>query len=365
MAKLPNSRRAAFTLVELMTVLTIIVILISITIPIVSKVRKSAAQAAVQAEITSIASAIQQYHQTHGAYPGPLGEGQLYQQQMAAGTPSGIAHWDSATNSNIVPDLNNVTASENLVLGLLGGLRPVPGPTGFGFDPGLVGKGARGLNPSNPKSYPSLLDGIPLTHDYTKAPSYGQYIDNAGAANDSNIPEILDRFSSPMPILYLRARVGADGVISINGKDSNNQNVRQDGSGNALPTQYDLNNILPYTAGESGSIGEGKSIRINEYNNANPMPTQGTLPHGLRYLTDTATIEKGTTYQYPYNAFPYFWNKSIPPTNPNAVPGGGPNINMNATGTPRQKDAFILISAGADRVYGTADDITNFGNVTE
>ena len=30
---------------------------------------------------------------------------------------------------------------------------------------------------------------------------------------------------------------------------------------------------------------------------------------------------------------------------------------------PRQKDSYILISPGADRVYGTADDITNFGDV--
>jgi hypothetical protein len=30
----------------------------------------------------------------------------------------------------------------------------------------------------------------------------------------------------------------------------------------------------------------------------------------------------------------------------------------------RKKDEYILISAGPDRVYGTPDDITNFGQVT-
>ena len=29
----------------------------------------------------------------------------------------------------------------------------------------------------------------------------------------------------------------------------------------------------------------------------------------------------------------------------------------------RQKDGFILISAGSDRVYGTSDDITSFGAI--
>jgi hypothetical protein len=28
--------------------------------------------------------------------------------------------------------------------------------------------------------------------------------------------------------------------------------------------------------------------------------------------------------------------------------------------SPRQKDTYIIISAGIDRVYGTYDDITNF-----
>jgi hypothetical protein len=31
----------------------------------------------------------------------------------------------------------------------------------------------------------------------------------------------------------------------------------------------------------------------------------------------------------------------------------------------REKDKYILISAGPDRVYGTDDDITNFGSVAQ
>ncbi len=35
----------------------------------------------------------------------------------------------------------------------------------------------------------------------------------------------------------------------------------------------------------------------------------------------------------------------------------------NLTSTARSKDTYILISAGPDRVYGTADDICSFGTV--
>jgi len=67
--------------------------------------------------------------------------------------------------------------------------------------------------------------------------------------------------------------------------------------------------------------------------------------HGLTKVDPTRVLDKsGANYEYPYDAFPYFQNPSTP-------------------NTPRQKDSYILISAGADRVYGTSDDICNFGDV--
>jgi hypothetical protein len=45
---------------------------------------------------------------------------------------------------------------------------------------------------------------------------------------------------------------------------------------------------------------------------------------------------------------------SIPPTG-----------DLQTTGTPRAKDGYILISAGADGMYGTLDDITSFGDVQQ
>jgi hypothetical protein len=63
-------------------------------------------------------------------------------------------------------------------------------------------------------------------------------------------------------------------------------------------------------------------------------------------------------YNYPYDAFPYFYN-------PNASAGAGTigQAVIQNVAQARNQDGFILISAGEDRTYGTADDITSFGSV--
>jgi len=87
-------------------------------------------------------------------------------------------------------------------------------------------------------------------------------------------------------------------------------------------------------------------IKPGEYKNNPPGATPEQRPHGLRSVGVARTLDKSdvTNYQYPYDAYPYFQS----PESPN---------------TARNKDGFILISAGKDRVYGTNDDITNFGPV--
>jgi hypothetical protein len=60
-----------------------------------------------------------------------------------------------------------------------------------------------------------------------------------------------------------------------------------------------------------------------------------------------------------FNAGPYFANGSIPPTNTTN------DATVNYSGRPRAVDQFILISAGPDGIYGTADDITSFGDVSQ
>ncbi|MGD0389434.1 MAG: hypothetical protein ABSC42_10820 [Tepidisphaeraceae bacterium] len=59
------------------------------------------------------------------------------------------------------------------------------------------------------------------------------------------------------------------------------------------------------------------------------------------------------------DAFSYFINTAIPPTDTSSTAA------IDNTGRPRAVDQFILISAGPDGIYGTSDDITSFGDVSQ
>jgi hypothetical protein len=312
--------------------------------------REKSQEAAVKAQLSSLDSAIARYQQDFHAFPGPLPRNRLYVD--TSGLPVGEKVFDKATGTA----MKSITGAENLLLALMGGLVPNPGG-GFDFDVKLLGRGPRNLHPSNPKAYTAYIEGMIL--------SEGHYRDGSGEADDSPIPEIMDRFNNALPILYLRAQVGAKGVVSIEGKDTAANPINgNDAAGDPIPTQYDIREIIGYTGLAKGSIGEGKSISASEYKNVGAIPPN-TLPHGLRTVDESATTDKGNTasYKYPYDAFPYFNNATIPPTDPTV--GAGVGKGPNATGTPRNKDRFILISAGVDRVYGTPDDITNAGSVLE
>src|SRR3954468_7672349 len=117
MPKTPRRRIPAFTLVELMVVVLIIGVLIGILIPVVTTIKKKAQAADSMAQLNALRGAIEAYQQTYGAYPGPLRDDMMF--AVPPGTPPlpmGIA-----PNPDH-PSGSHVTQSENLVLGLMGGL---------------------------------------------------------------------------------------------------------------------------------------------------------------------------------------------------------------------------------------------------
>ena len=119
---------------------------------------------------------------------------------------------------------------------------------------------------------------------------------------DTAFPEFVDRFPDALPILYIRARLGANGVVT-------------DGAtvypANSIPA-YDRRQLEPYSFPKL------------------PMgPPTGNAPPGGVFAVYAAE---------------YFGN-------------------IADTRTPRQKDGYLLISAGIDRLYGTTDDITSAGKI--
>ncbi|HUB27928.1 MAG TPA: hypothetical protein VL992_21060, partial [Tepidisphaeraceae bacterium] len=301
--------------------------------------------------------------------------------------------------------------SENLVLGLLGGLwvdanskdqnyqkvefvnSALSLPSGASFTT-FIGTGPQSLVPSgftassgtfttNPafKQYESFLpvtfpsSNSPLLMNGDGSPETGQYHDAGGRTfNDCAIPVFTDAFPDHMPILYIRARVGAHGIVS--GPDTGTNAVQDPTMGSPAPPahyNYDLVELLPYT--------ENNPNAATAQAFAGVSPSGGGLvglpgQHGLQSVSSSSQNEPNfsafnggalpTGWNHPVptsvtgNAGQYFMNPATPPTTTTSSPVAQYE---NATGTPREKDTFILIGAGPDRTYGTGDDETNFGTV--
>lgn len=318
-----NAKRA-FTVVELLVVISIIVILMGILIPVASKVRQTARAADVKNQVARLSAMMQAYNNDFNAYPGPIPNTQLR---------------GFTTNNITTPAMigAKITMAENVYLGLMGGLKPATAWTAAApvleFDKNIAGQGPRYLS-STPKKLPPYGDNTDLTSHATGNPPVfdGHFVDgNDIAADDSDVPEFVDRFPDAMPFLILRARVGI--VTTPNGPVVT-----------ALPSstaQYDQTQVTPYTGATGGGyIGVGKT-QDSEWTNL-PFPN-----HGFNLAPDASLTTKRpdpppATWTYPYNIHAALRHPTL-------------------ADTPKQKDGYMIISAGIDRVYGTRDDITNFG----
>ena len=351
-----EQKRSAFTLVELLVVIGIIAVLIGILIPVVGRVRTNAYIADTKNFLNVLQGAIERYHNDFRAYPGPVSNNQILNPainptiNVVSPAPAGFDTTTYAWNAA------SITMSENLVLGLLGGLTfDNANPPNIVYNPSQLGLGPESLQyrQSQIPRYPTYTDATNLSWQNAPNGKTGHYFDDAGAANDTIIPEFVDRFPDAMPILYLRSRVGVDSIppsattpqYAASFSATYNSVITNDINANATPIvragPYDISQIYGYT---NTTIGVGKVLPTYYLNGA--ATATPAIPHGLTTVTPTATIGPAgsTGYQYPYDAYPYFLNPSI-------------------ANTARQKDRYILIAPGRDRIYGTSDDICSFGDV--
>ena len=307
--------RRGFTIVELLTVIGIIVLLVAILMPVVAQVRIRAYVANTQQEMNRLMTGIQAYYHDFNAYPGPLTDSQLAGRGPAAQPVKNIM--------GVQPGPQNITSSENLVMGLLYYLRP-PSPTGTpvitfvpddaagATTPTKTSHDPANLNPLHPATYhyidylPDELSSAPSGRAWDP-PDVPRKVDGSETAqhlNDTNVPEFLDKIPDPLPILYLRAKPGATLVVS-----NSPQPVGQP------QAQYDRSQLAPYGFTQVTTITKD--------------PDNG-IPN---------TLPSGTPAQKDSNEWVNYF------------------LNPNILGQAKGKDGFILISAGADRIYGTRDDI--------
>ena len=305
-----TSFRQAFTLIEVLVAIGVILVLVAILIPAVTYIRQSGYATATSAQIHALESAINSYYATFRAYPGPVPDEAVGKPNAASGITG------------------NITGTENLFLALCGGLN-----ANGAYDPTLVGSGPFRTDPVTGTAkhlkpfYDNWATEISNSRDpgYSKDYRFREAPAPGGAqADDSNIPEFMDRFPDSMPLLYLRARVGAPGVAD----------------GSSMPTyQYSTYQVNGYTNAPS----RGRKLGLTG--------SVGTPPqHGLGVVQNAPEdYTKGNIRTYTLNAY-----LSQDPNNPNLNP---------AQGVCRVRDTYIIISAGSDRIYGTADDITSSGSI--
>jgi len=296
--------RSGFTLIELLVVIGIIVILIAILLPAAAAVRKRSYATSTSQEISTIAGACQQYYQDYHSYPGPVAENDIDGIGGTAGTPTAIS--GNALMDPTPAAVTKVTSSENLVLGLTGGLNLTfsttsPNPvTAFNYSPSII------TQAQGPQSLNILINSQKQTFAYfSPKPEELPPVDTTAAANylpfgtlDSKIPEYLDHIPGNVlnstnanynygPILYFRARVGTTGIVT---------------------------------------------------------------------LTTPATVSGCAQYNFP-QAAPYGFTQTTSPVASVTAYFTNPALSTQPIG----RDAFILISAGSDRIFGTSDDII-YGN---
>jgi len=332
-------RRSGFTLIELLVVIGIIVILIAILLPVVSSVRKSANVAATKSQMSAIASACQAYYGDYHAYPGPFSENQI-----DANGP-----WTLGTNGPPLmgPATTNITSTENLVLGLSGALNVNfnTSPVTFNYTASLIGSGPQVLNTLISAQKQTTAYYTPTPAELAPSDGAGGYL--AYGSADSVIPEYYDHIpgnivgvpgiNSSMqfgPILYMRARVGATGLVN---EPNENGNFSPTGTAliyaapgtPAIGFQYNFNQLAPYGFTQVPNLsppanpGDANDF-VAPVNNPSANPPTYNPPQGTTVVYDSYTV--------------YFANPSL-------------------GGQPKSKDGFILISAGPDRQFGTKDDI--------
>jgi type II secretory pathway pseudopilin PulG len=311
-----RDRKSGFTIVELFVVLAIITLVAGILLPSFTMVRRSAKQTKQKAQLTAIGLGLTAFKNDFGDYPEssseePLGGFYCGAQKLA----EALVGWDLL---GFHPDSEfNVDGYDD--------------PPGTWF------------------IYDSSTD-----DELKERKGYYIELETANVFKIGNDPVVQNGlFSNLVPPLAGETYVICDeyGVKRIN---VGNDNVGYDVVRAGAP-------ILYYRANTSSKnmIDLPWSQRIYNASDNGPIINLGRLTRDGRqgrwhWLTGDAHYDLNNEVDN-YWGFTLYVNDYRVVSNPDLVdPAARP--------WPHRPDSYLLISAGLDGLYGTADDITNFGN---
>ncbi|QDV90580.1 Type II secretion system protein G precursor [Phycisphaerae bacterium RAS2] len=342
------TKRRAFTLIELLTVMAIIVLLIGILVPALGAARDRARRTATKAQIKAMTDGLEAFHADKDSYP-PSNPG-LYTTDpynLAGTRDAQLANWALGNGAN---ELQGAHLLADVLVGRdMLGYDPMPSAAGTTYDR---------WNPSNDRQkYYSPADGVSMS-SLAEPPSDGggevpNTLGNPQPLIAGNNPQpgsvpllarvFVDRFG--WPILYYRANPtsNADSPI-ISQTDAVPAptdlalagNGFYDGMDNQVFTSYDQ--ASPYN--RRHRIADANlPITTADYDGLEAIPNQIAGSNGPGFAEFIRSF-RATTYTA---------------TDPKLI----------RYPRPVRMDSFIILSAGKDGFYGNLDDVANFAVLSE
>jgi len=332
-----QSRRIGFTIIELLTVMSIIVILISLLAPALNRVRRYATDVKQKAQFHSIAIGLDMFNAEFDGYP----------------------------DSN---------AADDLVKNYCGAMR---------LAEAMVGQDLKGFNPSSkferqgfPNTSDALWDGMPyppyntwgVTGGVTGAAYYNENIRSRKMylelehANAYQLKDIYDNgaitgatagYSGPSAVGFEpNAFVLCDSYNRVTNKTTGRKMGMPILYYRADPTKYRFPTIGTAAGTMRGIIGDGAYYyTYNFYDNQALIQMQMPWASGpyVHRLSDTGTTPDGFSISGATDCPEEFYRIIRDPK-------------ISSGDKPYRANSYILISAGFDGQYGTSDDIYNFGD---
>ncbi|MFQ5591513.1 MAG: type II secretion system protein [Phycisphaerae bacterium] len=338
-----SPRTRAFTLVELLVVISIIALLVAVLLPAVSSVRNQAKTVQVRAQLTTLGQGLEAYRTEDvfgGAYPPSASDkGSDADERLLIADPLG-----EDPSQEVM-----ISGAHLLLFAMLGA--DLLGPPGF-IDFNHNRKWSDDTHAGNDGRYDGAYKLDNDTREEVR-PRYGnggyvsdnmreKHVRALGELEDTgvitqwtapNTPETrrLPLFVDPWdrPILYYRANTGAKMMIGTAAKRG---------------IYYQDDNALITGSTDVGESGIDFGYGPLDISGA----AAGAVYHRLLWTAQPIPTEDMNDGKYDDSFARFIWDKSV-----------------KARLEPVRKDSYLLITAGPDGVYGSLDDITNWSREAE